>query len=163
MAAGFFDLGKIGNGRLLIGPRPQATELHDWSARASGLGVNHVVSLIEKSEVKQYHLKDEGPTLAAVGISFQHFPVDDFDVPDEGAFATLIAGLAMRLQEGETLFLHCAGGVGRAGTTASCIMVDHGWTADDAMRHVSDRRGVPSPETAAQAEFVGRRARRELT
>ena len=156
MSQRFFEIGSVGNGRLIIGPRPQAGTLDDWVNAAKGTGINHVVSLIEEAEVERYGLDREGERLAANGIGFTRFPVDDFDIPDDGAFRKLIDDLTTKLGSGQTLFLHCAGGVGRAGTTASCLLVEHGWEPDDAMKLVSKKRGMRSPETAAQEDFVRR-------
>jgi len=135
----FYFIANIGNGSLWMGPRQ---------------GVTHVVSLIENAEVERYRLESEGNVLENLDIGFTRFPVDDFNTPDAVKFQQLIADLTARLKQNETLFLHCAGGVGRAGTTASCLLVNHGMDPDDTMTLVSSQRGEKSPETLEQEEFV---------
>ncbi len=152
----FFRIGDAGKGSIWVGPRPITDRLQDWVSEASDHGINHVVSLIEEQEVAELGLDNQGEALATAGIGFTRFPVDNFDIPDQGAFRKLIADLNDRLAASETLFLHCFGGVGRAGTTASCLLVEHGWDADDAMAHVTKVRGFRSPETDAQEDFVRR-------
>ncbi|MFD0916967.1 hypothetical protein ACFQ14_11160 [Pseudahrensia aquimaris] len=155
-AQGVFTVGPVGNGHVSIGPRPMAEGLDDWCDALRMAGVHHVVSLIEDSEVARYGLADEDAVLAENGIGFERFPVDDFDIPDAGAFQNLITALSEKLASGKHVFLHCAGGVGRAGTTASCLLIAHGWQADQAMKDVSAARGEKCPETIEQVAFIRR-------
>ena len=149
-----FALGSVGNGTLSIGPRPQTGQLRQWAESLQKQNISHVVSLIEDSEVETHNLHNEGSALAALGMAFSRFPIADFGIPDVKAFTELMNDLSQRLKSGDHIFLHCAGGVGRAGTTASCLLVEHGWDAEDAMAHVSKIRGVASPETPEQVAFI---------
>ena len=50
-----------------------------------------------------------------------HFEIPDRSVPeDRRAFWTLAGNVAQRLQSGEAVLIHCAGGVGRTATFAIC-------------------------------------------
>ena len=151
-----FSLGSVGNGALSIGPRPQTGQLRQWAEGLKNKNVTHVVSLIEDSEVEVHNLHNEGNALAALGLGFSRFPIADFGTPDVNAFTGLMADLSQRLTSGDHIFLHCAGGIGRAGTSASCLLVEHGWDGEDAMAHVSKMRGVASPETLEQVAFIRR-------
>ncbi len=156
MSGRFFHIADIGEGKLTIGPRPPADDLAGWVGEAREQGVDIVVSLITKPEIARYGLGSEKTQLDALGIAFVSFPVDDFDIPDAGAFEQLITDLTAHLQQGQHIFAHCAGGVGRAGTLASCLLVRDSWDADEAMAHVSDKRGCASPENDKQRDFVSR-------
>ena len=116
--------------------------------------ITHVVSLIEEAEVVSCGLGGEEPELARQAIGFTRFPVDDFDTPEAFLFDNLINDLYSRLNNGENLFLHCYGGVGRAGITASCLLIRFGSSPDAAMTHVSKARGIACPETPAQQDFI---------
>ena len=59
-------------------------------------------------------------------------------------------------------YLHCWGGVGRTGTVAGCLLVEAGFTADEAIALLArkwlvmeKRNSHPrTPETHAQYEFI---------
>lgn len=154
MTSGCFSIGTVGPGHLSIGPRPKLQDFTVWLKMIETGGIDHVVSLITREEVEAYGLNGEGRSLNDIGRGFTHFPIDDFDTPDVDGFSALIANLKKRLENGEHLFLHCAGGIGRAGTTASCLLIEFGSKANDAMAKVSAARGETCPETPDQVAFV---------
>ena len=53
------------------------------------------------------------------------------------------------------------GGLGRSGLLASCVLVDGGLSAEDAIREVREARDPRAVETRDQEDFVGRYARAE--
>jgi len=116
--------------------------------------INRVICLMEAKEIEQFELGAEAAMLSANGIGFSHFPIADFGLPDVARFSVFMGDMIAWLNAGENLFLHCAGGVGRAGTAASCLLMQQGWNPDLAMKHVSDRRGKICPETDEQIAFV---------
>ncbi|MEX0848055.1 MAG: protein-tyrosine phosphatase family protein, partial [Ilumatobacteraceae bacterium] len=50
--------------------------------------------------------------------------------------------------------VHCAAGIGRAGTTAVALLVLLGMTVDDALQHVRAHRPMAGPEVGSQLQFV---------
>ena len=66
------------------------------------------------------------------------------------------------LNDGETLYVHCYGGVGRTGTVVGCWLVRHGLTGDEALAQIAEWwKGVEkswriprSPEMPAQFEYI---------
>jgi protein-tyrosine phosphatase len=66
------------------------------------------------------------------------------------------------LAQGEQMYLHCKAGIGRTGTVVACILVDHGFTAEEALallqrkwQSVDKLDAEPlTPETDAQRAFV---------
>ncbi|MFT3912602.1 MAG: tyrosine-protein phosphatase [Anaeromyxobacteraceae bacterium] len=85
------------------------------------------------------------------GLRWRHFPIPDVhipaSVPDTGR---LVSDLLRALGKGETVVIHCWGGLGRTGTIAACILVAAGSKPDEAIRHVRAARPgaleVPSQE-----------------
>jgi len=52
-----------------------------------------------------------------------YFPVPDFGTPEDiKGFYTLAREVADRLKFGENLLVHCAGGIGRTGMLAGCVL-----------------------------------------
>ena len=113
-----------------------------------------MVSLIEDAEIDRHGLRREEFALSSAGIGFTRFPICDFQTPDPATFPQFIEDMSKRLSDNENILLHCAGGIGRAGTTASCLLVKNGMSADAAMALVSEKRGEKSPETIDQENFV---------
>lgn len=54
--------------------------------------------------------------------NFIHEPIDDMKVADDDKIRVLTNTIAERIRRGEKVYLHCAGGHGRAGTVASLVL-----------------------------------------
>jgi protein-tyrosine phosphatase len=81
-----------------------------------------------------------------------------FEIPDRGApedrhaFWALAGDIAERLQRGENVLIHCAGGVGRTAMLAVCVLLALGEPASNARRAVS--RAGSTVETAPQSNLI---------
>jgi len=81
-----------------------------------------------------------------------------FEIPDRGApadrdaFWALAGDVAKRLRSGETVLIHCAGGVGRTAMLAVCVLLALGELASDARSAVS--RAGSTVETAPQSQVI---------
>ena len=65
------------------------------------------------------------------------FPIVDYGVPsDRASFLQLVNNIAADLRNGENILLHCAAGIGRTGTLASCVLAALGVPADEAAQRV---------------------------
>ena len=68
--------------------------------------------------------------------------------------------LRQALTQGETVYVHCFGGIGRTGTVIGCYLVEQGATGEQALANISVlRANLPtgdrkSPETQAQQAMV---------
>ncbi|MFP5489821.1 MAG: tyrosine-protein phosphatase [Acidimicrobiia bacterium] len=82
------------------------------------------------------------------------FPIHDLHAPDPATMQRFGAELADRLRGGETLVVHCAAGMGRAGTTAVCVLLALGVPLDDAVDTVARARPGAGPESGVQRELV---------
>ena len=80
-------------------------------------------------------------------------PVPDYGVPgDCDAFWRLAQRLALRLQTGEHILIHCGAGIGRTGTLAMCVLLALGYPLNRVRAAVQDAGS--SPETPAQHQVV---------
>ncbi|PJI52647.1 protein-tyrosine-phosphatase [Methylobacterium radiotolerans] len=99
-------------------------------------------------------MHDYYPQAARAGLSVTPFPIPDVNVPsDPAAFHALVLDLHARLHAGETVVVHCLGGLGRSGMLAACLLVQSGMTAADAIALVRRCRS-PKAVEARQPQFV---------
>ena len=82
------------------------------------------------------------------------FPIHDLHAPPLAVMRPFLNGLIDRLRQGEHLLVHCGAGIGRAGTTAACLLMLLGTSADDALRIVAEHRPMGGPEVGAQRDLV---------
>ena len=92
----------------------------------------------------------------------ERFPIPDVSVPPADLMNEVLDCIDTNLAEGRAVYVHCWGGIGRAGSTVACWLMRHGYTTEDnVIDTLADlRRGDSgaghrmSPETPAQCEFV---------
>ena len=137
-----------------MGPRPRVETLEEWAHALGKIEISHAVSLIEDEEISAFDLEGEPDHLSKHKIGFTRFPIKDFGTPDPAVFSGLIDELVDSLIRGERLFLHCNGGIGRAGLTACCLLASFYCQQVDTFKIVSQARGKSCPETQEQMEFV---------
>src|SRR4051812_25466424 len=120
-----------------------------WNAAA-------VVTLIEEDEISRLQVPTLGAEVEARHMSWVHLPIRDRGVPSEEferAWEGVGEDLRSRLRSGFNVMVHCMGGLGRAGTIASRLLVELCWSPTDAIREV--RRVRPGAiETDDQEDFV---------
>lgn len=123
--------------------------VRDWGAVA-------VVTLVEDHELEALQVQGLGEAVRDRHMDWLHLPIRDYGVPDrefEQAWDSIGPGLLDRLLCGFDVLVHCKGGLGRAGTIASRLMVELGHApqaAIDAVRAV--RPGAI--ETAEQERYI---------
>lgn len=149
------DLPTRVSGRLLLHSMPGRYEAIEsvWH-QLRNEAVRTIVCLAEKDEVREksfeYALALEA---GAVPCSVLPFEIPDRGAPeDQHAFWALAGDVATRLQSGEAVLIHCAGGVGRTATLAICVLLALGESASDARSAVS--RAGSTVETAPQSQLI---------
>ena len=100
---------------------------------------------------------------AGADVVHERHPVVDVSVPASPTEMTgILDAIDAALDGGETVYLHCWGGVGRTATAVGCWLVRCGRTGDEALVQVAEWwRGVEkahrrpqSPETREQRAYV---------
>ena len=134
-------------------------------ARVRSNGFTHVISLIEWDEMVELSVPNLGERVAAHGMTWSHFPIVDGDTPTQASLPRL---RSLRhawqgwLAADSSVLVHCKGGLGRAGTIASILLLDAGHTddAEAAMRAVRAVR-PGAIENRNQERFVRDLARND--
>ena len=143
-------------GTLFVMPAPPANTLEACINQCKSLGITTIVSLLGHEEAVHLGLANEAAVCKANCLTFMHHPIEDFGLPEIAEFRDLVTGLARQLEAGNTIALHCRAGIGRTGTTASCILQVLGKSAAAAIEIVSAARRKDIPDTAEQTDFIKR-------
>ncbi len=143
------------SGRLAVMPRPTGGDgLARHLQRLRGKGVDTLICALPPVERDLLGLGAEPEAARSAGLSFVEFPIADFSVPDVEALRSLATEIAKDIRKGYFVVIHCRGGIGRSGVVAGATLIALGAGADEAMRLVSEARGVPAPETEEQRALL---------
>jgi len=121
-------------------------------ARIGGTGT--IVCLNQRAE-----LEDRYPQYVAwlrenIGGQALWCPIPDLHAPPLAELRPVLGEIGRRLAEGGHVLVHCGAGIGRAGTVAVCVLMEHGLDRDDALAVVAAHRPMAGPEVGAQRELV---------
>jgi protein-tyrosine phosphatase len=90
----------------------------------------------------------------------RRLPITDLDVPTPERMREIQQTIAAALEAGQTVYVHCWGGIGRTGTVLGCYLVEQEVSVTEALTEIQRRRRrtgdgwKKSPETQAQVDFV---------
>ncbi len=144
-------------GRVLAGEHPTRGGVAQLPARLSGLrhaGVTHCVDLTSEHDGLPFYEPLQGTRLS--------HPIRDFGVPTAAGMLATLHDITSILSEGGVIYLHCKAGVGRTGTVAGCLLIEHGFSAEQALALLARKWQVAgqrwhspdTPETPEQQAFV---------
>lgn len=142
-------------GRLWLASMPGRFEpLPGFFTQAREARLSLVLCLCPRSEVATlspgYHQAIEDDALP---FRWLNLPMQNFGLPlDQAGFRAGIEQAAAALMRGDGVLLHCAAGIGRTGTAATCVLKHLGMPLDEAVRRV--RAAGSNPETALQSGLV---------
>ena len=154
----------VQDGHLIAGEYPGALNGQDARRRLCALlaaGVTCVVNLTEEHELPSYTelLAEEARALGRPIVHLRE-SIPDFSVPSIATMTRILDVIDHVLAEGQCVYVHCWGGIGRTGTVIGCYLVRHGLSGDAALAQIAQWRvgtpkaDRPSPETAEQRDFV---------
>jgi protein-tyrosine phosphatase len=133
-------------GKHAIGPDPNAL--------MRSVGADGVVCLTQEHELAGRYpdyvtwLRAQPPERAL------WFPIHDLHAPQLDDFAPVLDDIVERVVAGRRLIVHCAAGIGRAGTTAVAVLVSLSVPLDEAIAHVRRHRPAAGPEVGSQLDLV---------
>jgi atypical dual specificity phosphatase len=140
-------------GRVLAGEHPSRQGAQAM-AHLHRAGITHFIDLTS--------VHDRLPPYEPVNALHLPHPIVDFGVPTVAGMRRTLDAAAQALAAGGVIYLHCKAGIGRTGTVAGCLLVEHlyapaeslallqrKWQAAGQSAHAS-----ATPETEAQREFI---------
>ncbi len=152
-------------GKLAISARPRGGDwLEDEISGWRTAGVDAVVSLLTPQENKDLQLGEESDLAQSRGLRFLSLPVEDRGVPSSLDDALLaVENVTEMLRQGRNVAIHCRQGIGRSGIFAAAVLIKAGDKFGDALKQISEVRGVLVPETSEQREWIRSFSAREAT
>ena len=111
------------------------------------------VVLVERHEIEPHYPRYTA-WLDAAGARVIWFPIHDLHAPTVADMVSLAEAIEQRLRLGHRVLLHCAAGMGRAGTAAACVLIALGCSGDDALEVVAVARPGAGPEAGVQRDLV---------
>ncbi|MBO1924091.1 dual specificity protein phosphatase family protein [Thiomicrorhabdus sp. 6S3-12] len=154
-----YPICQIGNGEIIMMPKPNAKTLAADIAFYRNNGITHLVSLLRQPEMEALQLLDEEPLSRQAGMQFLHFPIKDMDVPDFDSLQKFNRQLLPQIEQGAKVAIHCHGGRGRAGTVAVSLMLEAGIELSQALQTAREKRQDPLvPVCQLQNDFLKRYA-----
>lgn len=114
-----------------------------------------LVSLVEPAEYARLGIPGYHEEVRRRGFELLELPIRDGGVPASMSdLGELVAQIDARLRAGQNVVIHCAGGLGRSGVVAGCLLVRQGATAAEAVAALRACRGDRCPETEAQRQLI---------
>jgi protein-tyrosine phosphatase len=72
------------------------------------------------------------------------------------SFAVLLSSLKMHLVQDKSIGAHCRAGIGRSSLLAASLLIQSGFSPQDAFDAIEKSRGCPVPDTLEQRNWVER-------
>ncbi len=117
-------------------------------------GVTDVLCLVPEPELAHYGVPDLLARYAAQGLRVRHLPMLDQKAASAEGVGDTVRWLRERLAQGAHVVVHCAGGLGRSGLVAACLLRSTGLSAAEAIAEVRRARSPRAIENAVQEAFI---------
>lgn len=117
-----------------------------------------VISMTEADELVALGAGRLAESLAAEGIGWRHFPVQDFGIPkpDQAVVWSDVSAQARQIMaRGGRVLVHCRGGCGRSGMVLLRLMIEAGEEVETALARLREVRPC-AVETKAQMAWAAR-------
>jgi protein-tyrosine phosphatase len=141
-------------------PVPEGVLGHLWLCGKHKIGPDHL-GVLERTPAdvvvcltQRHELEERYPAYVAwldtKPAAARWYPTHDLHSPGLEAFVTIIDEITTLIRDNKSVIVHCAAGIGRAGTTAVGVMMRLGMSELDALKHVRAYRPMAGPEAGTQ-------------
>ena len=135
---------------------PWARDMHMDLAAIADWGAVALVTLMESHELDMLGVSGLGDAACARGLDWHQLPIRDVSVPS-AAFEELWTDVGEMLRKqllvGQSIVVHCRGGLGRTGLVAAQLLIELGERPVTALQRVRAAR-PGAVETVEQEEYV---------
>ena len=131
-------------GKHFIGPDPERA--------LTSVNADHVVCLVHERELRDRY--DGYISWLQLTDRATWYPIHDLSSPPLAEILPVYQGVVDRLSNGESVVVHCAAGIGRAGTLAVAVCQLTGMPLNEALAHVRKHRPGAGPEVGSQLDAV---------
>lgn len=137
------------------GKRWQRDLLPDLDRLVRDVGAQDLVCLLEDHELRRLQIPDLARQAERRGLHVHRLPIPDGGVlPDVAMVEDLVVRIVAALEQDRAVVVHCAGGLGRSGTIAGCVLARLGHAPADALAMLHEHRSPRCPENRAQERFI---------
>lgn len=163
---GIYAVKQLGKGQLWVMSKPDSggadsgdedsgDKLEDEIRKIRRVGIDLVVSLLEKHEERTLSLQAEASLCVANKMDFLSYPIPNRGFPESvESYRLLTRDLYHKIRDGRSVAIHCHAGIGRTGMVSVGVLLQSGLLPDAAFDLVCERRQVQVPDTVEQRNWV---------
>jgi len=147
-------------------PGSRGVDAPEAVGQLQAAGAAALLTLMPSSEMASNGVSTLGEICAQRGLQWFHLPIEDDHAPAADFAAAWQAqrdAVHRLLDAGKRVAIHCKGGSGRTGLMAAQILLERGWSKDDAVTAVKAVRpnalSLPAHQDYLAQLAVGRWAR----
>lgn len=137
----------VAPGKLLAGPYPGDLSYDGALLKLGALldvGITCFVDLTEEGAGPPLHpyagLLGRLAVERRVAVTYRRMSIRDVDIPIKAHMRAIIDVIRRGLEDGQIVYLHCWGGVGRTGTVVGCLLVEDGVAPAEMLAHIAALR-----------------------
>ena len=126
-------------------------------------GVSRFIDLTEEGELDSYReiAQQEAGRLSR-SFDWERHPIVDRSTPNRTRMVEILDAIDSAMERGETVYVHCWGGIGRTGTVVGCWLRRQGYSGEESLAQIAtwwkgvakSYRRPQSPETSEQRRYI---------